>query len=104
MGRGPAEGAVAKRKKNIVNVLLSGELGVGSGRDGPAAVCRSRGDRTGGVYCRNAEGTVSGGGFMRRSRTMSDSNATSTTFPAAARYISSRTGGVESTSPMLSKP
>ena len=94
---------VAEGTQDVVDALLPLQLGI-DGRATVRRVCPSRGDRTGGVYFRNARGTVSAGGFMIRSRTRADRKAASITFSAAARYISTRIGGVESTSPMLSKP
>ncbi len=64
----------------------------------------SRKLRTGGVYFRKASGTASAGGVMIRCRAAWSRKAASITASAAASSISTRIGGVASTSAMLSKP
>ncbi len=105
VGRGPAEGAVGEAAQDVVDPLLPGELGVDR-RDGVRGAACPRAQR-GPAACtsRNASGTrrrpagSGSDGGPRGSR-----KAASITASAAASYISTRIGGVASTSAMLSKP
>ena len=104
MSRGPAESPIGEREKYVVNLLLVAELKVGNCRGRPR-MFYPRAVSAPAVYTDEMlAGPCRAEGSGDSSASLLPRTHGAITFSAASMYISSKTGGVESTSPILSNP